>query len=94
MLLVKGVTPDIFYGTYVPTEDGRLLWRHDFSTAAILVGGEIAFGEGDDRVYMSQQNRRAPGGSLTVLGSILPASILSFLALCRWNMASALTCAG
>lgn len=51
------------------TEDGGLLWRHDFSTAAILVYGEIAFAEGDDRVYMSQQNRGAPGGSLTVWGA-------------------------
>jgi len=51
------------------TEDGRLLWRHDFSTAAVLAGGEISFGEGDDRVYVSQQNKRVPGGSLTVLGA-------------------------
>jgi len=51
------------------TEDGRLLWRHDFSTAAILASGEIAFGEGDDRVYVSQQNSREPGGLLTVWGA-------------------------
>src|SRR5712691_3420824 len=49
------------------TEDGRLLWRHDFSTAAILQGGALAIAEGDGLVYVSQQNKSAPGGSLTVL---------------------------
>ena len=63
------ISVDLPSGTLsgMQTEDGRLLWRHDFSTAAILQGGEIAIAEGDDLVYVSQQNRRTPGGSLTVL---------------------------
>ncbi len=65
------VSVDLPSGTFSKrqTQDGRLLWRHDFSTAAILTSGEIAFGQGDDRVYVSQQNRRVPGGSLTVWGA-------------------------
>lgn len=48
-------------------DDGTLLWRHDFSTAAILRAGNITITEGGDLIYISEQNKSAPGGSLTVL---------------------------
>ena len=51
----------------IQTEDGKLLWRHDFSSAAILQGGDIAIAEGGDLVYMSQQNMSSPGGTMTAL---------------------------
>ena len=51
----------------IQTEDGKLLWRYDFSTAAILQGGDIAIAEGGNLVYVSQQNRSSPGGTLTAL---------------------------
>jgi outer membrane protein assembly factor BamB len=49
------------------TEDGTLLLRHDFSAAAMARGGTIAIAEGNGLVFVSQQHRRDPGGSLTVL---------------------------
>ncbi len=51
----------------IQIEDGELVWRHDFSTAAILQGGDIAIAEGGDLVYVSQQNRSSSGGTLTAL---------------------------
>jgi len=49
------------------TENGNLLWRHDFSTAAILQGGDTAIAEGGNLVYLSQQNTNTPGGTLTAM---------------------------
>jgi outer membrane protein assembly factor BamB len=49
------------------TENGTLLWRHDFSAAAMAQGGTIAIAEGNSLVFVSQQQSRNPGGSLTVL---------------------------
>jgi eukaryotic-like serine/threonine-protein kinase len=51
----------------VQTENGGLLWRHDFSSAAILQGGDIAIAEGGGLVYVSEQNRSTPGGTLTAV---------------------------
>lgn len=51
----------------IQTENGNLLWRHDFSTATILHGGDIAIAEGGNLVYVNEQNRSTPGGTLTVL---------------------------
>jgi len=47
--------------------DCTLLLRHDFSAAAMAQGGTIAIAEGNGLVFVSQQHRRDPGGSLTVL---------------------------
>jgi outer membrane protein assembly factor BamB len=49
------------------TEDGTLLWRHDFSAAAMALGGTISIAEGNGLVFVSQQQSRDPGGSLAVL---------------------------
>lgn len=49
------------------TENGRLLWRHDFSAAALAQGGTISIAEGNGLVFVSQQQSRDPGGSLTAL---------------------------
>lgn len=48
-------------------EDGRLLWRHDFSSEAMAKGGTIAISEGNGLVFISQQQGGGPGGSLMVL---------------------------
>ncbi len=48
------------------TENGALLWRQDFSPATIAQGGASAIAEGNGLVFVSQQNEREPGGSLTV----------------------------
>ncbi len=51
----------------IQTENGNLLWRHDFSTAAILQGGNITITEGGNLVYMNEQNSSTPGGTLIAL---------------------------
>ena len=72
-LLPGGTSVEISVGVFTTSaslqqiEDGTLLWRHDFSAAAMAQGGTIAIAEGNGLVFVSQQHRSDPGGSLTVL---------------------------
>jgi outer membrane protein assembly factor BamB len=59
--------PSDTFASLQQTENGKLLWRHDFTLLTESESEAIAVAEGNDFVYVSQQHTREPGGSLTVL---------------------------